>query len=215
MWSKQSCPKKGCLVAQGPAGWRCLSLVNVETTIRLNRLHAGLKLQLLLPSYTCCFRLFPIAAGLLTPLHPAYARFKVVNGLHTPSQLFRPNVVLQWLSDGCGEQGAVGFTSEYPSPSQTACQGYCALPTRVKNAWWPLAHKELICPLSGLVFSPAGWHATLLASQFRPVGKASLDADYLSMRQVVLGYNVTSSGVSDLTWHNTPPNILQGANQDL
>lgn len=44
---------------------------------------------------------------------------------------------------------------------------------------------ELIRLLTGLVFSPAGLDTILL-----------LDADYPSMRQVVIGYNVTSSRVT-------------------
>lgn len=60
-----------------------------------------------------------------------------------------------------------------------------SLPANIRFACWPLAHKELIRPLTGLFFNHAGWHAT----------RASLDIDYPSMRQVVLGYNVTSSRV--------------------
>lgn len=70
-----------------------------RNTIHLSLLHAGPKLQLPVPSYTFCFHLFTVAAGLLTPLHPACARFKVLNDSHTPNPLFRPAVVPQWLSE--------------------------------------------------------------------------------------------------------------------
>ena len=61
----------------------------------------------------------------------------------------------------------------------------------VECCW--LAHMELIHPFTGFVFSPAGWHATLLTS-------IVLMNDHLSMWQVVLGYStyITSSRVQPL-----------------
>ena len=53
--------------------------------------------------------------------------------------------------------------------------------------------KELICPLTGFVFSPAGWHATLLISHVAD-GGVGLDAGSSSMRQVVLGYMLPAAG---------------------
>ena len=58
---------------------------------------------------------------------------------------------------------------------------------------------ELICHLTGLILSPGEWHATFV-SPANAGGRATLDADYPSMRQADMGYNVTSSRITpDLT----------------
>ena len=54
---------------------------------------------------------------------------------------------------------------------------------------------ELIRPLAGLVFNPAGSHTTLLTSK-EAGGGAGLDADHPSMRQVVLGYMLPVAGTN-------------------
>ena len=65
-------------------------------------------------------------------------------------------------------------------------------------ACWPYVN-ELICHLTGLILSPGGWHATFF-SPANAGGRAILDADYPSMRQADMGYNVTSSRITpDLT----------------
>ena len=40
----------------------------------------------------------------------------------------------------------------------------CKMANRMVFVWWPLARKELIGPLTGLLFISAGWRATLLTS---------------------------------------------------
>ena len=58
---------------------------------------------------------------------------------------------------------------------------------------------ELIRHLSGLILSPGGWNATLFSPE-NAGGGAILDADYASMRQVDMVYNVTISRITpDLT----------------
>ena len=58
---------------------------------------------------------------------------------------------------------------------------------------------ELIRHLSDLILNPGGWHATLF-SLANAGGGAILDADYATMRQADMVYNVTSSKVTpDLT----------------
>ena len=53
--------------------------------------------------------------------------------------------------------------------------------------------------ITGLILSPGGWHATLF-SPANSGGGAILDADYPSMKQVDMGYNVTCSRIiPDLT----------------
>ena len=59
----------------------------------------------------------------------------------------------------------------------------------------PMVLRELLCPLTGIVFSPAGCLAILLTQEPVPDGRAGLVADYLTMRQAVLGYNGTSSSL--------------------
>ena len=60
--------------------------------------------------------------------------------------------------------------------------------------------KELIRHLKRLILSPQGWHATLFSPTNSGEG-AILDADYPSMRQVDMVYNVTSSRITpDLTF---------------
>ena len=59
---------------------------------------------------------------------------------------------------------------------------------------------EFIRHLTGLILSPGGWHATL----FSPAnfgGGAILDADYPTIKQVDMGYNVTCTRITpDLTF---------------
>ena len=58
---------------------------------------------------------------------------------------------------------------------------------------------ELIRHLSDLTLNPGGWHPTLF-SLANAGGGAILDADYATMRQEDMGYNVTSSKITpDLT----------------
>ena len=78
---------------------------------------------------------------------------------------------------------------------------YPSCSTAPVACWW-LAHTELIHPFTGFVFSPAGWHATLLTS-------IVLTEDHLSMWQVVLGYStcVTSSRVQHLGNLDMLPNV--------
>lgn len=73
--------------------------------------------------------------------------------------------------------------------------------TLLAPCWW-LAHMELIHPFTGFVFSPAGWHATLLTSIL-------LMKDHSSMWQVVLGYStcITSSRVQHLGNLDMLPNV--------
>ena len=61
--------------------------------------------------------------------------------------------------------------------------------------------RELIRPLSGLVFTPVGCRATLLTSKGKlksdeAGGGAGLDADDPSMRQVALGYMLPVAGAN-------------------
>ena len=67
MPSKQCDPKEGCLVAQSAAECCCCLRSTDERPVQLSRLHAELRLRLPVPSSTCRFRLFSIAAGLFLP----------------------------------------------------------------------------------------------------------------------------------------------------
>ena len=58
---------------------------------------------------------------------------------------------------------------------------------------------ELIRHLTGVILSPGGLHVTLFSPAISG-GRAILDADYPAMRQVDMGYDVTSSRITpDLT----------------
>ena len=65
-------------------------------------------------------------------------------------------------------------------------------------ACWRLGHNELIRPLKGFVFCPAGWHTTPLTGHSWWGSRFSRQR--LIHGQVAMGYSVTSSRVWTLNW---------------
>ena len=64
---------------------------------------------------------------------------------------------------------------------------------------WPLAHKEILHPLTGFVFNPAGYPYLYTFLTKKPGGGDRLVTDNLTMKQVSTGFHGTCSK-SQIDW---------------